>query len=143
MYSTKTLYLQTKQLSTYKGSVYNRSRPPSPVPLNKVIRARSPSPTISNQTYLINNINLKELEVDDESKMNWKRITPDHLLGTLGFKHDIPYRIHDMFIYEGTVVFKVSVYVLNMDLVKETICDILRNFYMVSLSSINVSESLL
>jgi hypothetical protein len=141
MYSTKTLYLQSKQLSSYKGGVYNRSRPPSPVPLNKVIRSRSPSPTRQNQTYLINYINLNELDIEDDSAINWKRITPEYLLGTLGFKHDIPYKIQDIFIYEGTVVFKVSVYVLNMDLVKETISVKLRNFYMLSLSSINVSKS--
>ena len=141
MYSTKTLYLQSKPLSTYKGSVYNLSRPPSPVPLNKVIRPRSPSPTSSNQTYFINNFNLKELEVDDASMINWKRITPEYLLDGLGFKHDIPYKIHNIFMYEHTIVFKVSVYVLNMDLVKETVSNNLRNFYMVNLSNINVALS--
>jgi hypothetical protein len=141
MYSTKTLYLQSKQLFSYKASVYNLARPPSPIPLNRNIRGRSPSPTIPNQTYLINNINLTEMEVEDESAINWKRITPEYLLGTLGFKHDIPYTIQNIFTYEHTVVFKVSVYVLNMDLVKETISNKLRNFYMVNLSDINVSES--
>jgi hypothetical protein len=141
MYSVKTVYLQSKQLSTYKGSVYNLSRPPSPVPLNKVIRPRSPSPTRKNQSYFINNINLKEIEVDDESRMNWKRITPEYLLGTLGFKHDIPYRMVDMFMYEDTIVFKVSVYVINVDLVKEKIATKIRTLYMVNLSDINVSSS--
>jgi hypothetical protein len=138
MYSIETLYLQSKHLSSYKGSVY---RPPSPVPLNKAIRARSPSPTRPNQTYLINNISLTEMDIDDESAINWKRITPEYLLGTLGFKHDIPYKIQDIFTYEHTVVFKVSVYVMNMDLVKEKIATKIRNLYMVTLSDINVSGS--
>jgi hypothetical protein len=141
MYLTKTLYLQSKPLSSYKGGVYNLARPPSPVPLNKVIRPRSPSPTRQNQTYLINYINLNELDIEDESAINWKRITPEYLLGTLGLKHDIPYRIHDIFTYEHTVVFKVSVYVMNMDLVKEKIATKIRSFYMVTLSDINVSGS--
>jgi hypothetical protein len=141
MYSTKTLYLQSKPLSTYKASVYNLSRPPSPVPLNKIIRPRSPSPTARNQTYLINYINLNELDIEDDSAINWKRITPEYLLGTLGFKHDIPYKIQDIFMYEHTIVFKVSVYVLNMDLVKEKIATRIRSFYMVNLSDINVSGS--
>ena len=140
MYSTKSIYLQSKPLSSYKGGVYNRSRPPSPIPLNKTIRPRSPSPTRLNQTYNINYINLNEIDVVDESTMNWKSITPEYL-STLGFKNDIPYMIDNIFMYEHTIVFKVSVYVLNIDLVKETISDKLRNFYMVSLTHINVSES--
>jgi hypothetical protein len=141
MYSTKTLYLQSKQLSTYKGCEYNLSRPPSPVPLNKAIRARSPSPTSPKHIGFINNVNLTELEILDDSKMKWVCITPENLLGGLGFKHDIPYKIHNIFIYENTFVFKVSVYVLNIDLVKETIANNLRGFYMVNLSDINVSGS--
>ena len=115
MYLTVTRYLQSNPLSTYNP------------------------PNTKNNTYFINHINLIEIQVSDESKINWSNITSQYLLDVLGIKHDIPYNIVNIYMNADTIVFEVTTYVINLGLFEAKVTDSLKQFHMITVKDTNLA----
>jgi hypothetical protein len=143
-YTEKTLYLLWESNKRFIHS----PKPTIERPVSSTsVRSRSPSPTSSiirakfalgrqNDNFILCS-SLKQLDDFSEDLRGWREVSEKYITETLSISHDIPYKIQTVYINNDCkCVFKVFVYEVDIEKVKELITSHIQIFEKINVTSV-------